>query len=91
MTGHVSGLGAVRHCSFPMASGEMDKFALTAFLGMACRNLAAFTVNGSIHFVCMDWRHLEELLAAGQDAYSERKNLCVWVKDNAGMGSLYRS
>ena len=39
----------------------------------------------------MDWRHLGELLAAGRDAYGELKNLCVWVKDNAGMGSLYRS
>jgi hypothetical protein len=39
----------------------------------------------------MDWRHVEELLAAGYDVYSELKNLCVWVKDNGGMGSLYRS
>jgi DNA modification methylase len=39
----------------------------------------------------MDWRHLEELLAAGRGPYGELKNLCVWVKDNAGMGSLYRS
>jgi DNA modification methylase len=39
----------------------------------------------------MDWRHLYELLAAGRDAYGELKNLCVWVKHNAGMGSLYRS
>ena len=91
MTGHVSGLGAVRHCSFPMASGEMDKFALTAFLGMACRNLAAFTVNGSIHFVCMDWRHMGEMLQAGGANYSELKNLIVWAKDNGGMGAFYRS
>ena len=39
----------------------------------------------------MDWRHAEELLVAGRGVYSELKNLCVWVKDNAGMGSLYRS
>src|SRR2546426_11206201 len=39
----------------------------------------------------MDWRHMKELLAAGRAAYSELKNVCVWVKDNAGMGSLYRS
>ena len=63
----------------------------TAFLGQACRNLAAFSVDGSLHYICMDWRHLDELLAAGRDAYGELKNLCVWVKDNAGMGSLYRS
>jgi DNA modification methylase len=89
--GHASGLGAIHHRPFPMASGEMDKAGFTAFLSQACRNLAAFTVDGSIHFICIDWRHLAELLAAGQDAYGELKNLCVWVKDNAGMGSLYRS
>ena len=39
----------------------------------------------------MDWRHLDELLAAGRGTYGELKNLCVWVKDNGGMGALYRS
>jgi DNA modification methylase len=89
--GHASGLGAIRHRPFPMASGEMDKGEFIAFLGQACRNLAAFSAAGSLHYVCMDWRHLDELLAAGREAYGELKNLCVWVKDNAGMGSLYRS
>jgi DNA modification methylase len=89
--GHVSGLGAVHHRPFPMASGEMDRSEFTAFLGEACRNLASFSVAGSIHFICMDWRHAEELLAAGRNAYGELKNLCVWVKDNGGMGSFYRS
>ena len=89
--GHASGLGAIHHRPFPMASGEMGKAEFTAFLAQACRNLAAFSAAGSLHFICMDWRHLDELLAAGADAYGELKNLCVWVKDNAGMGSLYRS
>jgi hypothetical protein len=89
--GHASGLGAIHHRPFPMASGEMDKAAFTAFLRQACRNLAAFSLAGSIHFICMDWRHVEELLAAGCDVYSELKNICVWVKANGGMGSLYRS
>jgi DNA modification methylase len=89
--GHASGLGATHHRPFPMASGEMDRTQFTAFLGQALRNLAAFSRDGSIHFICIDWRHLEELLAAGRDAYGELKNLCVWVKDNGGMGSLYRS
>jgi DNA modification methylase len=89
--GHASGLGAIHHRPFPMATGEMDKAAFTAFLSQACRNLAAFSADGSIHYVCMDWRHLDELLAAGHDAYGELKNLCVWVKDNGGMGAFYRS
>jgi DNA modification methylase len=89
--GHASGLGAIHHRPFPMASGEMDKAAFTAFLGQACRNLAACSAGGSLHYVCMDWRHLDELLAAGAEAYGELKNLCIWVKDTPGMGSLYRS
>ena len=89
--GHVSGLGAIHHRPFPMASGEMDRSEFTAFLSQVCRNLAAFGVAGSIHFICMDWRHAEELLTAGCGVYGELKNLCVWVKDNGGMGSLYRS
>jgi DNA modification methylase len=89
--GHASGLGAIHHRPFPMAAGEMDKAGFTAFLGQACRNLATFSVDGSLQYVCMDWRHLDELLTAGRNAYGELKNLCVWVKDNAGMGSLYRS
>jgi len=89
--GHASGLGAIHHRPFPMASGEMDRTEFTAFLGQAIRNLAAFSVDGSLHYVCMDWRHIEELLAAGRDVYGELKNLVVWVKDNAGMGALYRS
>jgi DNA modification methylase len=89
--GHASGLGGIHHRPFPMASGEMNKAEFTAFLVQACRNLAAFSDGGSLHYICMDWRHLEELLAAGADTYGELKNLCAWVKDNAGMGSLYRS
>ena len=89
--GHASGLGAIHHRPFPMASGEMDRPEFTAFLSQVCRNLAAFTIAGSIHFICMDWRHAEELLTAGRGVYGELKNLCVWIKDNGGMGSLYRS
>jgi len=89
--GHASGLGAVHHRPFPMASGEMSKAEFTAFLARALCNLVAFSTAGSLHYICMDWRHLEELLAAGREAYGELKNLCVWAKDNAGMGSLYRS
>jgi DNA modification methylase len=89
--GNVSGLGAVQHGNFAMASGEMTEAEFTAFLARACTQLARHSDDGSIHFVCMDWRHLTELLTAGRAAYDEFKNLCVWAKDNAGMGSLYRS
>jgi DNA modification methylase len=88
---NVSGLGQIKHREFAMGSGEMSSVEFTAFLTMVFQHLVAHSVDGSIHFVCMDWRHLDELLAAGKKTYSELKNLCVWAKDNAGMGSLYRS
>jgi DNA modification methylase len=88
--GHVSGLGKVHHREFAMASGEMSPAQFTQFLKTAFTNLFEFSAGGSIHFICMDWRHMHELLEAGQ-VYTEQKNLCVWAKTNAGMGSLYRS
>ena len=91
ISGHVCGLGAIQHQEFAMASGEMSKKEFTFFLTKAFQHLAAFSVDGSIHFQCMDWRHIGEMLAAGDKAYSEMKNLCVWAKNNGGMGSLYRS
>jgi DNA modification methylase len=89
--GNVCGKGAVRHREFAMASGEMDKATFTDFLTQCLVQMATFSRDGSIHFVCMDWRHLPELLAAGDVAYSELKNLIAWVKSNAGMGTFYRS
>ena len=89
--GHVSGLGAIRHPEFAMASGEMPPQEFITFLQTAFGHSANHSINGSIHFICMDWRHLLELLTAGQGVYSELKNLCVWNKNNGGMGSLYRS
>lgn len=74
-----------------MASGEMSEEEFTRFLTDVTANLAAFSCDGSIHYVCMDWRHISELLAAGRAAYSELKNLVVWNKDNGGMGAFYRS
>jgi len=89
--GHASGLGAIRHRDFAMASGEMTEAEFTGFLTTACKLLAKHSSPGSLHYLCIDWRHLGELMAAGRAAYGERKNLCVWVKHNAGMGFLYRS
>jgi DNA modification methylase len=89
--GHATGLGANRHREFAMASGEMTYAQFQNFLLGACALLTRHSTDGSIHFVCMDWRHAGELLAAGRAAYSELKNICVWNKSNAGMGSFYRS
>jgi DNA modification methylase len=89
--GNVSGLGKARHREFAMASGEMSPREFTSFLRRALTNLAKFSVDGSIHFICMDWRHIRELVDAADGTYPELKNICVWSKSNAGMGSLYRS
>lgn len=74
-----------------MAAGEMTAGQFTHFLTTALSLLARHSSGGSLHFVCMDWRHQLELLTAGNQTYSELKNLCIWVKSNAGMGPLYRS
>jgi DNA modification methylase len=89
--GHVSGLGAVKHGDFAMASGELSPAEFGSFLKTSLGHAACCSIDGAIHFVCMDWRHMQELLAAGDEVYAELKNLCVWNKSNAGMGSLYRS
>lgn len=88
---HVCGLGSVKHREFPMASGKMSSAAFGRFLSVTFRNLACNAVDGAIHFVCMDWRHMGEIIEAGRSAYDELKNLCVWAKTNGGMGSFYRS
>jgi DNA modification methylase len=89
--GNVSGLGQIKHREFAMASGEMSEAQFIAFLNAVSRNLITHSVDGSIHFVCMDWRHCFAVLSAARDVYAELKNLCVWNKDNGGMGSFYRS
>src|ERR1700722_136264 len=91
INGNVCGKGAIRHREFAMASGEMSKLGFIDFLSTTFRHLAAYSADGSIHDICMDWRHVEEMMAAGNSAYSNLKNICVWAKKNAGMGSFYRS
>lgn len=89
--GHVCGLGTVQHREFAFASGEMSQAEFTAFLTETLSNAATEAKDGAVAFVCMDWRHMRELLEAGESAFSELKNLCVWNKTNGGMGSFYRS
>jgi hypothetical protein len=88
--GHVSGLGRVKHREFVMASGELSSAQFTTLLGVVFEHLINYSRKGSIHYICMDWRHLREILNATTSLY-ELKNICVWNKDNAGMGAFYRS
>lgn len=89
--GHVGGLGSVKHREFAMASGEMSQAEFERFLARIFANMAGVSLDGAIHFICMDWRHIGEVLAAGKNVYSALKNVCVWNKNNGGMGSFYRS
>ena len=91
ISGHVSGNGKIKHREFAMASGELSPDEFIDFLRRALGLAASFSSNGSVHFVCIDWRHIAELQAAGRDVYGALLNLCVWAKTNGGMGSLYRS
>jgi len=91
IAGHVSGLGMHKHREFEMASGEMSPAAFTNFLTTVCDNMSFCSEDGALHYICMDWRHMDELMGAGNKIYTELKALCVWNKSNGGMGSLYRS
>jgi DNA modification methylase len=85
------GRGKIKHREFAFASGEMSAVEFIIFLKKWMRLATQFSEEGSIHFICMDWRHLGQTLTAGEDVYTELKNLVVWTKTNAGMGSFYRS
>ena len=87
----ISGKGRRQHPEFAMASGEMNRREFSDFLRRACQLMVAHSGDGAIHYLCMDFRHVRELLDAGETVYTELKNLCVWAKNNGGMGSLYRS
>ena len=89
--GNVSGNGSIQHREFGMASGEMGELEFITFLTASLGLLARYSAAGSVHFVCMDWRHMSELLSAGRRVYESLLNVCVWVKNNGGMGSFYRS
>lgn len=89
--GHVCGLGKVRHDEFVMASGEMSDQEFRDFLKTFCRRAGEVLKPGAVAFVCMDWRHIGDLLEAGEANLGELINFCVWNKMQGGMGSLYRS
>lgn len=89
--GHVCGLGRIRHREFAMGAGEMSEAQFTAFLADTLGLAAKVCRDGAIAYVCMDWRHIGELIAAGKQAFTELKNICVWNKTNGGMGAFYRS
>jgi DNA modification methylase len=89
--GHATGLGKIHHREFGMASGEMNSAQFTDFLRKAMLATRDHSSAGSLAYYFMDWRHMTEILSAGQQVYTDLLNLCVWAKSNGGMGSFYRS
>ncbi len=89
--GHVCGNGSIKHREFQMAAGEMTEEEFIRFLTSSLGLLVQHSKIGSVSFVCMDWRHTGELLAAGKHSFGGLLNICIWAKDKGGMGSLYRS
>lgn len=89
INGHANARG--RHREFAMASGEMSDAAFRAFLTDSLGACAKVSRDGAVHFVCMDWRHMDDVSSVGKSIYGDLLNLCIWNKSNAGMGSLYRS
>jgi DNA modification methylase len=87
----IVGRGQIQHTEFAMASGELSRTSFVEFLQQSLAAAAAVSRDGAVHFVCMDWRHLGELLEAGGTVYDAMVNLVVWAKTNAGQGSFYRS
>jgi hypothetical protein len=74
-----------------MGSGEFSHAGFVEFLKDTLAAAAAVSRDGAVHFVCMDWRHIAELLEAGGLVYGATLNIIAWVKSNAGQGALYRS
>lgn len=89
INGHANAKG--RHREFAMASGEMTEDEFRSFLSDTLGACAKVSRNGAVHFVCMDWRHMDDVTASVGEVYDALLNICVWNKSNAGMGSLYRS
>ena len=80
-----------KHSEFLMASGEMSVQEFIDFLSKIFKNLVSFSKDGSLHYVCMDWKHIYEILTAAKENYSDFKQLCIWNKGVGGMGNFYRS
>ena len=89
--GHRSGKEKVHGGELARSSNESGREEFESLLRSSCALLAKNSESGAIHFVCADWRHADQVLAAGRNVYSQLINIVVWVKSNAGMGSLYRS
>jgi DNA modification methylase len=89
--GHLTGPPGDHQPQFTITSGEITQSEVFTFLTAVLAEMVRNTLEGAVHFICMDWRRSEELISAARSVYSEFKDLCVWVKDGGKPGSLYKS
>ena len=89
--GHAGNKGKIQHREFPMAAGEMSREQFTTFLQTALTQMHAVAIDGAVAFIFMDWRHTPEILKAAHPVFGDAQQTCVWNKENAGMGTFYRS
>jgi DNA modification methylase len=87
----IGGRGRVKHPEFAFASGEMSQSQYRKFLKLTLGNGIRVSSPGAVHYVCIDWRHIGDLIEVGGQLYGPMLNLVVWNKSNAGQGSFYRS
>lgn len=85
--------GEVQHEDFAMGSGEMSDKEFVIFLQDIMKTSCKYSLNGSIHFIFIDWRHVWHMTEAARFIYGspEPKQLCVWNKDIMANGSFYRA
>ena len=86
----IVGRGRIKHAEFAFASGEMSGQEFRDFLRVTLTNSVQFSKPGAVHYVCMDWRHVADLLHVGREIYGATLNLVVWAKSNGGQGSFCR-
>ena len=84
-------VNSIRPNEFKMAAGETGGSDFVDFLSQVFGLLTSHSISGSLHYIFMDWRHMREILAAGNHAYAELMDVCIWVGNEGNTRSLYRS
>jgi hypothetical protein len=85
----IGGRGRVRHPEFAFASGDMVPAQFRKFLLATLANGVRVSAEGAVHYVCMDWRHIGDLIDVGRKLYGDMLNLVVWNKSSSGLAAIH--
>ena len=69
----------------------MSRPRFLKFLSQTLGNGVRVSTEGAVNYVCMDWRHIGDLIEVGRELFGEMLNIVAWIKSNAGQGFFYRS